>query len=210
LFPRRPYSRVLLAHTRRLLRIRSGNKADPRLGSLRLDIQCRDQPFVAAGCLLSQRCHGRSTRNKSAFSTAHRSRRLWKTLTQTSLLWSHYKDQRRKAGQQARPGGLGNSGRSRSLLVGRRRGETTFPVVDSAIFDVGSGQNRSRLSNGPIGPRVLGKKLEFFSPTPPLVLGCSSAGEVRRPPKRPSVKTPGTSDTSPAVERRPGAEHRRE
>src|SRR5215813_5771325 len=42
------------------------------------------------------RCHGRSMRNKSAFSTAHRSRRLWKTLTQTSLLRSDYKDQRRK------------------------------------------------------------------------------------------------------------------
>ena len=53
LFPRRPYSRVLLFGTRRPLRIRSGNKAHPAArSSTNRHRVCHAGRFVAAGCLL--------------------------------------------------------------------------------------------------------------------------------------------------------------
>src|SRR5712671_6020096 len=57
LFPRRPYSKVVL--TRRLLSIRFGNQAHPAVEALTVDIGCyvnsicQGAVFVSAGCLLA-------------------------------------------------------------------------------------------------------------------------------------------------------------
>jgi hypothetical protein len=80
--PRRPYSRVLIASSRRHLRIRLEAKCIPPLGALSSDIECRATRFVAAGCLPLSKLPYSASRGQERLFHSARPRRLWKTLSQ--------------------------------------------------------------------------------------------------------------------------------
>ena len=66
-------------------------KRIPPFGALSSDIECRATRFVTAGCLPKPTLSYFPAADKSAISTARRSRLLWKTPFSTSLLRSHYR-----------------------------------------------------------------------------------------------------------------------
>jgi hypothetical protein len=68
LLPRKPYSKVLNA--RQHLRIRLEAKCIPPLEALRMDIECRSERFVAAGCLPRSTLTRSTPADKGMISTA--------------------------------------------------------------------------------------------------------------------------------------------
>src|SRR6516165_963884 len=66
--PRKPYSKVLKA--RRHLRIRLEAKCIPPLEALRMDIECRSERFVTAGCLPRSTLARSNPADKGTISTA--------------------------------------------------------------------------------------------------------------------------------------------
>ena len=89
--PRRPYSRVFLAHSRRHLRIRFGSKVHSAARSSILGHRVSGNAIRSGGMpALVHTDIAASTGQEPDFHSPQ-PRRLWKTLSSTSLLRSHYK-----------------------------------------------------------------------------------------------------------------------
>jgi hypothetical protein len=113
LSPRRPYSRVFLAPSRRHLRIRFGNKVHPAVRSSILGHRVSGSAIRSGGMpALVHAVIASSRRQERDFHSA-RPRLLWKTLFSTSLLRSHYKG---TAGERPERRSGGRDGRARWLV----------------------------------------------------------------------------------------------
>src|SRR5215471_12415266 len=86
--PRKPYSKVLKA--RRHLRIRLEAKCIPPLEALRMDIECRSERFVTAGCSPDPRWQHPPPQTRARFPQRAAATTV-ENLFSTSLLRSHYK-----------------------------------------------------------------------------------------------------------------------
>jgi len=91
LSPRRPYSRVFLAPSRRHLRIRFGNKVHPAVRSSILGHRVSGSAIRSGGMPALAHAVIAASRGQERDFHSARPRLLWKTLFSTSLLRSHYK-----------------------------------------------------------------------------------------------------------------------
>jgi hypothetical protein len=161
LSPRRPYSRVFLAHSRRHLRIRFGNKVHPAARSSILGHRVSGNAIRSGGmpALVYAAIKGNPGQERDFHSA--RPRRLWKTLSSTSLLRSHYKGNAGMRPERRLSGRNGRGGVSRPVVKhpfwrncvksrGRRgrapvlRTAMTIPTHDEAPFSNSAGETYPR------------------------------------------------------------------